>query len=63
MCLSSPSIPTPPPPQEIKQPDVATLTDKAKRNRSGMASGSLLTGPSGVPQGSLTTGKTSLLGQ
>ena len=61
MCLSSPSIPTTPPPQEIKQPDVAALTDKAKRNRSGMASGSLLT--SGVPQGSLTTGKTSLLGQ
>jgi hypothetical protein len=65
MCMSSPNIPAPPPPpQEFKKPDSAALTDKAKRNRAGgMVGGSLLTGPSGVAQGALTTGKTSLLGQ
>lgn len=65
MCLSkSPDIPAPPPPpQEIKQPDTGAMMDKSKRNRAGMASGSLLTGPSGVAQGALNTSKTSLLGQ
>lgn len=65
MCLSkSPSIPEPPPPpQAVKQPDAAGLQDKARRNRSGMAGGSLLTGPSGIAAGALTTGKTTLLGQ
>lgn len=64
MCLSKPDIPPPPPPpQEIKQPDVARLRDSARRNRSGMVGGSLLTGPSGVSSGALTTGKTTLLGQ
>lgn len=65
MCMSSPNIPPPPPPpQEVKQPDSANLRDSARRNRAGaMAGGSLLTGPSGVAQGALTTGKTSLLGQ
>jgi hypothetical protein len=64
MCMSSPNIPAPPPPpQEVKQPDSAALTDKARRNRAGMAGGSLLTGPSGIASGALTTGKTSLLGQ
>lgn len=64
MCLSKPDIPAPPPtPQEVKQPDVATLTDKAKRNRAGIVGGSLLTGPSGVAPGMVATGKTSLLGQ
>ena len=64
MCMSSPRIPPPPPPpQEVKQPDSANLTDKAKRNRSGaMAGGSLLTGPSGVASGAMTTGKSTLLG-
>lgn len=63
MCMS-PDIPAPPPPpQEIKQPDTANLRDSARRNRAGMMGGSLLTGPSGVAQGALTTGKTSLLGQ
>jgi hypothetical protein len=62
--MSSPDIPPPPPPpQEVKQPDSAALRDRSRRNRSGMAGGSLLTGPSGVSQGALTTGRTTLLGQ
>ena len=66
MCLvKTPDIPPPPPPpQEVKQPDTSVLRDSARRNRaSGMASGSLLTGPSGIAPGALTTGKTTLLGQ
>lgn len=65
MCMSSPDIPPPPPPpQEVKQPDQATMNTNARRNRAGsMMGGSLLTGPSGVAQGALTTGRTSLLGQ
>lgn len=64
MCGSSPDIPPPPPPpQEAKAPDTATVKDKSRRNRAGMVSDSLLTGPSGVAQGSLTTGKATLLGQ
>jgi hypothetical protein len=63
MCMSSPNIPPPPPPtQEVKQPDSANLTDKAKRNRSGIVGGSLLTGPSGVASGAMTTGRSTLLG-
>lgn len=65
MCMSSPNIPPPPPPpQEIKQPDQAQMSANMRRNRAGSTmGGSLLTGPSGVAQGALTTGKTSLLGQ
>lgn len=65
MCMSSPNIPPPPPPpQEVKQPDQAQMSANMRRNRAGsMMGGSLLTGPSGVAQGALTTGKTSLLGQ
>lgn len=63
MCMSKPNIPPPPPPQEVKQPDSAVLRDSARRNRSGMAGGSLLTGPSGIAPGALTTGKATLLGQ
>lgn len=64
MCLAKPNIPPPPPPpQEIKQPDSSNLRDSARRNRSGMAGGSLLTGPSGIAQGALPTGKATLLGQ
>jgi len=63
MCMSSPNIPPPPPPpQEVKQPDSANVTDKAKRNRAGIVGGSLLTGPSGVAPGAMTTGKSTLLG-
>lgn len=67
MCLSKPNIPPPPPPppppQEVKQPDSAALRDRSRRNRSGMAGGSLLTGPSGIATGALPTGRTTLLGQ
>lgn len=68
MCLSKPNIPSPPPPpplpQEIKQPDTSNLRDSARRNRAGgMVGGSLLTGPSGIAPGALTTGKATLLGQ
>ena len=64
MCLAKPNIPPPPPPpQEIKQPDISNLRDSARRNRSGMAGGSLLTGPSGIAPGALPTGKATLLGQ
>jgi hypothetical protein len=63
MCMSSPDIPPPPPPpQEVKQPDSANVTDKAKRNRAGIVGGSLLTGPSGVASGAMTTGRSTLLG-
>ena len=65
MCMSSPNIPPPPPPpQDVKPPDSANLTANARRNRAGgMMGGSLLTGPSGVAQGAMTTGRTTLLGQ
>ena len=40
------------------------MNANARRNRAGgMMGGSLLTGPSGVAQGALTTGRTTLLGQ
>lgn len=61
MCLPKPNIPAPTTPQEVKQPDASLLRDNARRNRNGMAGGSLLTGPSGVANA--MTGKTSLLGQ
>lgn len=35
---------------------------RRNRNSAAMGGGSLLTGPSGVTSGALTTGKTSLLG-
>ena len=63
MCLSSPDIPAPaPPPQAVKQPDVAVAVDTMRKNRSSaaMGGGSLLTGPSGIA--TAATGKTSLLG-
>ena len=63
MCLSTPKISAPLPVQDVKQPDSVNLTDKAKRNRaSGMAGGTLLTGPSGIT-GAAPTGKSTLLGQ
>ena len=59
-----PLPPPPPPPQEVKQPDSGALRDRARRNRAGgMTFGSLLTGPSGIDPGALTTGRTTLLGQ
>jgi hypothetical protein len=62
--MSSPDIPPPPPPvQDVKQPETQTLKDSARRNRGGMSGGSsLLTGPSGIASGAVSTGRTSLLG-
>jgi hypothetical protein len=62
VCLSKPNLPTPQTPQEVKQPDSAALMSNAKKNRTGMTGGSLLTGPSGVANAAASTGKTSLLG-
>jgi len=40
------------------------MSSNMRRNRAGsMMGGSLLTGPSGVAQGAMTTGRTTLLGQ
>jgi len=63
MCMSSPNIPPPPPPvQDVKQPDSASMTNMARRNRGGgMAAPSLLTGPSGAAMA--PTGRATLLGQ
>lgn len=60
MCMSSPSIPAPPPPpQEVKQPD--TMAERRKvRPQAG--AGTLLTGPSGVAKTALNTGGSTLLG-
>lgn len=63
MCLSkTPKIETPPPVQAVKQPETAVVQQRAKtaRNSSAMGGGSLLTGPTGI--GTVSTGKTSLLG-
>lgn len=62
MCMSSPNIPPPPPPpQEVKQPDSMAVR-RRQRQAAGMASGTMLTGPSGVAANSYSTGGTSLLG-
>lgn len=72
MCMSdSPAIPAPvappPPPQEAKTPDRTPEIAEAKRKRSANANttiegGTLLTGPTGIANTSLTTGGGSLLG-
>lgn len=64
MCLSTPKIPEPQQPQAAKEPDMGALAANARRNRTtgGMASGSLLTGPSGVANAAVSTSKTTLLG-
>lgn len=62
MCMSSPSIPAPaPPPQESKAPDTMSA-QRSKRKQGGMGGGTMLTGPSGVASGALTTGGNTLLG-
>lgn len=61
MCLSKPSIPSPPPPpQAAKAPDRANPANR--RNTDAMGGGTLLTGPSGIANSALNTGKTTLLG-
>jgi hypothetical protein len=59
---SSPDIPDPgPPPQESKTPDTMTQR-RRQRQAGGMAGGTVLTGASGVQQGTTNTGTTTLLG-
>lgn len=61
MCMSTPNIPPPPPPpQEAKQADSMAVRRAQRSRPAGM--GTMLTGPSGVSSGSLTTGGTSMLG-
>lgn len=60
MCMSTPSMPAPPPPpQDVKQPD--TMSERRKV-RPAAGAGTLLTGPSGVANTSLNTGGSTLLG-
>jgi hypothetical protein len=60
MCLSTPDIPKPIPPQELKQPD--SLGTQRRRKPTGAGPNTMLTGPSGVASGSLNTGGNTLLG-
>lgn len=60
MC-SSPDVPAPPPPaQDAKEPD--TVQARRKQRQPNVAGGTVLTGASGVSQGSLNTGGNTLLG-
>jgi hypothetical protein len=66
MCVGSrPKIPEPaappPPPQEAKAPDLNT-TRRKRPSESGIAGGTLLTGPAGVDASMVSTGGGSLLG-
>jgi hypothetical protein len=59
MCFSKPNIPAPPPPpQDIKQPDVANF----RRRQQKPQAATVLTGPAGVAAGDLNTGGNTLLG-
>jgi hypothetical protein len=78
MCIGgSPSAPAPPPPpapiapppppQDVKAPDIQASYNVRKKNAGNagngkMTGGTLLTGPGGVDNSTLSTGKT-LLGQ
>lgn len=63
MCMSPKAPPPPPPPvkpQEAKSPDVAAIYSNKKKGNTPMAGGTLLTGPTGIDQAALNTGKTLL---
>lgn len=60
MCMSKPNIPKTPDPQAAQQPDMAALM--RGRNKGAANGGSILTSPSGVSRGALTTGAPTLLG-
>ena len=66
MCLGGqpPSVPAAPAaPQAPQDPQLSDLTAARKaRQNQGMAGGTLLTGPSGVENSQLNTGRGSLLG-
>ena len=54
----------PPPPQAPQDPQIADLAAARKKRMAaqGLAGGSLLTGPTGIENSQLNTGKGSLLG-
>lgn len=68
MCLggsSTPAVPAPPPaPQAPQDPQISDLTQarKQRMQSQGMAGGTLLTGPTGIENNQLNTGRGSLLG-
>ena len=67
MCMSAPKITTPaavtpPATQEEKAPDINAVRKKQDTGNSAIAGGTLLTGPSGIENNQLNTGRTSLLG-
>jgi hypothetical protein len=68
MCIggpSTPSVPAPPPaPQAPQDPQLSDLAAarKQRMQNQGMAGGTLLTGPSGIENNQLNTGRGSLLG-
>lgn len=61
MCFSSPDIQAPPPPsQDAKQADTAPV--KKKKPAAASSSGTVLTGPAGVPSSAVNTGANTVLG-
>lgn len=65
MCLGgSPSVKQPDAPQAAQDPQIADLAAQRKQRQAngGMAGGTLLTGPTGIEDSQLNTGKNSLLG-
>lgn len=65
MCLGSkPTVTQPDPPQAAQDPQIADLAAQRKQRNAngGMAGGTLLTGPTGIEDSQLNTGKNSLLG-
>jgi hypothetical protein len=67
MCFgNNPSVPAATPaPATPQDPNIADLSDARKKRQlaaNGMAGGTLLTGPTGIENSQLNTGKNSLLG-
>ena len=62
MCFSSPHIVRPDEPQETKKPDSVSEVRRKKPTGAPMAGGTWLTGSQGVPQSTMNTGSTTLLG-
>ena len=60
MCGSKPKIPKPVAIQEVQQPALADI--KRRRGNTSTANGTLLTGPSGIAAGAMSTGAPTLLG-
>lgn len=62
MCLGKPSIPSTPPPQAVKQPDTSSLLRGQQSRAATITGGTLLTSPTGIAPGALSTGAPTLLG-